>query len=169
MPSMTVAGTTVTNISKNFESSPLFGLGIGYRHNDHLRFDLTGEFRGNATFHGLDVYTTPPARPDGTDEYTAVKTEWTFLANAYWDIGTWHSVTPFVGGGIGASLNTIKGFTDVNTVTKRRRLWRRPLPVEPRLAAHRRPGLPGHAQPDDRGGLPLHRSGQCSVRRSHRL
>ncbi len=109
---------TVTNVFENFELSPLFGLGIGYRHSDHLRFDLTGEFRGNATFHGLDIYDDTAATPEvGTDEYTAVKTEWTFLANAYWDIGTWHSVTPFVGAGIGASYNTIKGFTDVNTVT----------------------------------------------------
>ena len=112
------ATNTVTNISKNFELSPLFGLGIGFRHNDHLRFDLTGEFRGNATFHGLDVYHDTAASPtDGTDEYTGVKSEWTFLANAYWDIGTWHGVTPFLGAGIGTSLNTIKGFTDVNTVT----------------------------------------------------
>jgi opacity protein-like surface antigen len=114
-----VSTTSVDNISKNFESSPLFGLGIGYRHNDHLRFDLTGEFRGNATFHGLDVYTDSSTDPAtlGTDEYTAVKTEWTFLANAYWDIGTWHGITPFIGAGIGPSYNTIKGFTDVNTVT----------------------------------------------------
>ena len=105
------SATPVTNVFKNFESSPLVSLGIGYRHSDHLRFDLTGEFRGNATFHGLDNYVT------GTDEYTAVKSEWTFLANAYWDIGTWHGITPFVGGGIGASLNTIKGFTDINTPT----------------------------------------------------
>ena len=111
-----VAGTTVTNISKNFESSPLWGLGIGYKHSDHLRFDLTGEFRGNATFHGVDHYTNTVPQT-GTDEYTAVKSEWTFLANAYWDIGTWHSITPFVGGGVGASYNTIKGFTDVNTTT----------------------------------------------------
>lgn len=110
--------STVTNVSKNFESSPLFGLGIGYQYNDHLRFDVTGEFRGNATFHGLDVYHDTAADPeDGTDEYTAVKSEWTFLANAYWDLGTWHQVTPFVGAGVGASLNTIKGFTDVNTPT----------------------------------------------------
>ncbi len=109
------AGTSVTNISKNFESSPLFALGIGYRHNDHLRFDVTGEFRGNATFHGLDIYTDPTST--GTDEYTGVKSEWTFLANAYWDIGTWHSITPFLGAGAGVSLNTIKGFTDVNTPT----------------------------------------------------
>ena len=110
--------TTVTNQFKNFESSPLFAMGIGFRHNDHLRFDLTGEYRGNATFHGLDIYTDPNASPTtGTDEYTAVKTELTFLANAYWDIGTWKGVTPFVGAGVGTSLNTIKGFTDVNTVT----------------------------------------------------
>ncbi len=106
---------SVTNVSKNFESSPLWGLGIGYRHSDHLRFDLTGEYRGNATFHGLDIYDNGGTL--GTDEYTGVKTELTFLANAYWDIGKWHGVTPFVGAGIGTSLNTIKGFTDVNTVT----------------------------------------------------
>ena len=109
-----VAGTTVTNVFKDFESSPLFGMGIGYQYNQHLRFDVTGEWRGNATFHGLDLYTNTVPQT-GTDEYTAVKTELTFLANAYWDIGTWYGVTPFVGGGIGASYNTIKGFSDVNT------------------------------------------------------
>ena len=109
---------TVTNAFRDFESSPLFGLGIGYQYNDHLRFDVTGEYRGNATFHGLDIYDDTAADPEvGTDEYTAIKTELTFLANAYWDIGTWQGVTPFVGGGIGSSLNTIKAFSDINTVT----------------------------------------------------
>ncbi len=105
--------TSVNTVSKNFKSSPLFVLGVGYRHSDYLRFDVTGEFRGNATFHGLDIYND--SGTPGTDEYTGVKSEWTFLANAYWDIGTWHQITPFVGAGIGTSLNTIKGFTDVNT------------------------------------------------------
>ncbi len=108
-------GTTIDNVSKNFESSPLFSLGVGFRHSDHLRFDVTGEFRGNGTFHGLDVYHYDGG--SGTDEYTAVLSSWAFMANAYWDIGTWHGVTPFVGGGVGTSLNTLKGFTDVNTTT----------------------------------------------------
>ncbi|MEJ0013670.1 MAG: outer membrane protein [Bauldia sp.] len=103
---------SVTNVSKDFSAAPFFGLGIGFQHSDHLRFDLTGEYRGGSTFHGLDIYTDPdPA----TDEYTAIKSEWTFLANGYWDIGTWKGFTPFVGAGLGVSYNTISGFTDVNT------------------------------------------------------
>ena len=61
----------------NFDAVPTFGLGIGYRHNDHLRFDLTGEYRGKASFSALDYYdvdtdrgaattaptTTPPRSP----------------------------------------------------------------------------------------------------------
>ncbi|MBN9008673.1 MAG: porin family protein, partial [Rhizobiales bacterium] len=43
------------------------------------------------------------------------KSEWLFLANAYVDLGNWRGIVPFVGGGIGASRNTISGFTDVNT------------------------------------------------------
>jgi opacity protein-like surface antigen len=108
--------TSLEHVSKEFDSSPFFGLGIGYKFNDHFRMDVTGEYRGGATFHGLDIYTDPNATPTtGTDEYTAKKSEWTFLANAYWDIGTWRGITPFVGAGIGASYNTISGFTDVNT------------------------------------------------------
>ena len=108
--------TTLTTVSKVFDSSPLIGFGIGYKYSDHVRFDVTGEYRSGASFHGLQIYTAPaPAVSPGTDEYTGVKTEWTFLANAYWDIGTWKGLTPFVGAGIGASYNTISGFTDVNT------------------------------------------------------
>jgi opacity protein-like surface antigen len=34
------------------------------------------------------------------------------MANAYVDLGTWWSITPFIGGGIGASYNMISGFRD---------------------------------------------------------
>ncbi len=106
---------TVTNVDKGFDSAPLGGIGIGLQLNDHLRVDVTGEYRAGASFHGLDLYTDADADPtEGTDDYTAVKTEWTFLANAYWDIGTFHGFTPFVGAGIGASYNTISDFRDVN-------------------------------------------------------
>jgi opacity protein-like surface antigen len=108
---------SVTNINKNFEIGGIFGGGIGYQFNDWFRADVTGEYRGPATFHGLDYYTDGDATPsNGSDEYTAVKSEWLFLANAYIDLGNWRGITPFVGGGIGASRNTISGFTDVNTL-----------------------------------------------------
>ena len=40
-----------------------------------------------------------------------------FLANLYADLGTWWSVTPFVGVSAGFSANRISSFLDVNTVT----------------------------------------------------
>ncbi len=104
---------SVTNLSKDFSSSPLIGFGVGIQHSDHLRFDVTGEYRSGADFHGVDSVTTTV--PDTYDDvYTGVKKEATFLANAYWDLGTWRGFTPFVGVGAGVSYNWITNFTDVS-------------------------------------------------------
>lgn len=99
---------------KDFESAPLFGLGVGYEWNHWLRFDVTGEYRGNATFHGLDTFEGGFNFPGGSNEYTAVAEGWLGLANAYIDFGTWCGITPYVGAGIGWSNIEIKGFKDVN-------------------------------------------------------
>jgi opacity protein-like surface antigen len=92
-----------------FDSAPTFGVGVGYRHNDWLRFDITGEYRGKSTFRALD--TTGPGQ---ANDYTFNKSEWLFLANAYLDLGTWWCVTPFVGAGLGFTQVTISNFRDVN-------------------------------------------------------
>jgi opacity protein-like surface antigen len=97
----------------NFESGMLFGAGVGYRWNTWLRFDVTGEYRGEAGFHGLDTYTV--AGVARFNNYTAKKSEWLFLANVYADLGTWHSVTPFVGAGLGFSRIGIHSFRDMGT------------------------------------------------------
>lgn len=102
---------SVTNLQKDFSAAPFFGIGIGYQHSDHLRFDLTGEYRGGADFHGLDVVEDPDPYDD---VYTGIKKEWTFLANAYWDLGNVKGFKPFVGVGAGFSYNTISNFTDVS-------------------------------------------------------
>jgi len=110
--------STVVVHQKEFSSSPLFGIGLGYKMNNWLRFDGTAEYRGAATFFGFDTYLfdqgvgNPPAVR--MNDYRALKSEWLFLANAYLDLGTWHSVTPFVGAGIGASRNTISAFRDMD-------------------------------------------------------
>jgi opacity protein-like surface antigen len=112
--------TSVNNIDKGFDAAPLFGLGIGYTVNNWLRFDVTGEYRGAANFHGLDVGAIPSANCRGTapcfadDRYTASKSEWTFMFNGYVDLGTWWNITPFVGAGVGFSRNTISNFGDVS-------------------------------------------------------
>jgi len=107
--------TSVNNVQKDFDSAPLFGVGVGYQWNNWLRTDITGQYRGKANFHGFDI-TQFPGGP-GSDEYRASKSEWLALANAYVDLGTWYSFTPFVGAGIGVSRNTISNFMDINTPT----------------------------------------------------
>jgi opacity protein-like surface antigen len=104
------AGNTIQAVGMGFDASPLFGLGVGFQYNNWLRFDVTGEYRGKANFHGLDIVNAA-----FTDEYRASKSEWLFLANGYVDLGTWWCVTPFVGAGVGFSRNTISNFLDVNT------------------------------------------------------
>jgi opacity protein-like surface antigen len=110
---------SVTTLDKSFDAAPLFGFGVGYQWNNWLRFDVTGQYRGNANFHGLQVYTPEPASPTGVgvDDYHASKSEWLVLANAYIDLGTWWCVTPFIGAGVGASYNTISNLRDVNIAT----------------------------------------------------
>lgn len=99
-----------------FDSSPLFGVGIGYNVHDWFRVDGTVEYRGRAKFHAMDVYDSEPDSViDGSNDYDGSKSEWLLLANAYFDLGTWHGMTPYVGAGIGASRNTIHNFTDTNT------------------------------------------------------
>lgn len=97
--------------SYGFDAAPTIGLGIGYYYNDWLRFDVTGEYRGRANFHGSEIYDAGAG--NSTDEYTGSKSEWLFLFNGYVDLGTWNRVTPFVGAGIGVSRNTTHNFKDV--------------------------------------------------------
>jgi opacity protein-like surface antigen len=96
---------------KNFESGMLFGVGVGYQWNAWFRTDITGEYRGETGFHGFDTWTDAAGNPRFND-YTAKKSEWLFLANAYVDLGTWWNVTPFIGAGVGAAQVTIHSFRD---------------------------------------------------------
>jgi opacity protein-like surface antigen len=103
-------------LDKNFEAGMLFGIGIGYRHNSWFRWDLIGEYRGETGFHGLDTYTFDDGGADVTrvNNYTAKKSEWLLMWNAYLDLGTWKNITPFVGAGIGASRISIHSFRDID-------------------------------------------------------
>jgi opacity protein-like surface antigen len=108
---------TTTTLVQGFDSAGLFGLGVGYKFNSWFRADVTGEYRAGAHFSALDNFPCAGAGcPAGfqTDRFEGTKSEWLFLANAYLDLGTWHSVTPFVGAGIGFDRLTIGNFTDTN-------------------------------------------------------
>lgn len=98
-----------------FDSAPIGGVGVGYQFNDWLRSDVTAEFRGKSNFHALDSFTNDATGAViGTNAYSASKSEWLLLANAYVDLGEFHGISPYLGAGIGASRNTIDHFNDSN-------------------------------------------------------
>ena len=105
---------SVSTVQKDFDSGWLFGLGAGYQFNSWFRADVTGEYRGGTSFHGLDLVRIGAAQSD--DNYWAKKSEWLFLANAYVDLGTWYGLTPFIGAGVGFSRVTIGDFKDIGVV-----------------------------------------------------
>jgi opacity protein-like surface antigen len=104
------ANNTTSDQHLGFNTAGIFGLGVGYKFNNWLRFDVTGEYRGNSQFFGTDSITYPGGV--GTDTYHATKSEWVALANAYVDLGTWWCMTPFVGAGVGAARVSIANFID---------------------------------------------------------
>jgi opacity protein-like surface antigen len=89
------------------KSSILYGLGVGWQARHWLRFDLTGEYRGDALFLGSDISTFP-----GTNEYTADIKTWLGLVNAYVDMGNWCGFTPYIGAGIGFATISVDGLRD---------------------------------------------------------
>ncbi|MFH0301910.1 outer membrane beta-barrel protein [Bradyrhizobium sp. 31Argb] len=103
------------NQQTGFDTGGIFGLGVGYQFNSWFRADVTGQYRGRTNFHGQDLATFPLGGGvigAGSDNYTASKSEWLVLANAYVDLGTWWCVTPFIGAGVGAARVTVSNFTD---------------------------------------------------------
>jgi opacity protein-like surface antigen len=103
----------LTQVGLGFDSSPLFGLGAGYQFNNWFRADITTQYRGKANLHGSNGLIFSPTAFQ-SDNYSGSKSEFLFLANAYFDLGTWWCVTPFVGFGVGTSYNYLSGFRDDN-------------------------------------------------------
>lgn len=102
-----------------FDTGGTYQIGVGYQFNNWFRADVTGQYRGNANFHGLDIVSYPNGGSTGygSDIYRASKSEWLFLANVYADLGTWWCVTPYIGAGLGYSRVNISNFTDQGVAT----------------------------------------------------
>ncbi|CAI9415873.1 hypothetical protein ANOBCDAF_03577 [Pleomorphomonas sp. T1.2MG-36] len=79
------------------------GVGAGYKFNDYLRSDVVLDYETPAKFKGS--LWCPTASPcGGAYETQTVKIEaYSALANLYADLGNFHGVIPYIGGGIGAS------------------------------------------------------------------
>jgi opacity protein-like surface antigen len=99
---------------KDIKSTPLYGIGIGYDTGHYFRFDITGEYRGKSLFIAQDSYPGGFNFDAGTKEWTADIESWVGLFNTYIDLGTWHCVTPYIGGGVGFASIDVLGLKDVN-------------------------------------------------------
>jgi opacity protein-like surface antigen len=101
----TPAGFTVDE--KHLDDSAFAGVGAGYKFNSWLRFDATGEYRTSQRFQAIEhaglFY----------DTYNGSIQSSVFLANGYFDLGTWCGFTPYIGGGAGVAFNRVSSLTDV--------------------------------------------------------
>ncbi|WP_275784857.1 outer membrane protein [Pararhizobium gei] len=78
------------------------GVGVGYQINNYLRTDVTLDYLGKTDFEGSTTGSCGVAF-SCTSRDVATLTAWSLMANAYVDIGTYGSFTPYVGAGIGGT------------------------------------------------------------------
>lgn len=86
----------------SMENSATFGVGAGYQFNNYLRSDVTLDYTLRSTFNGSTDGFCGNGNPCSSRDISHVSI-FSLLANAYVDLGTYGSVTPYIGGGIGAS------------------------------------------------------------------
>lgn len=82
------------------------GGGFGYRYNEFLRVDLTIDHRFDANFTGSSSHLGGVLQLRDRAKFSAT----TGLVNAYVDLGTWGSITPYIGGGLGLSSKRISNY-----------------------------------------------------------
>jgi opacity protein-like surface antigen len=106
------AGTVLQQLGHGFNGGMSWGVGAGYKFNNWLRADITGEYRSRVNFTGTDFLMFPGGGGPLSDTYTGGYKSWVALVNAYADLGTWWCLTPFVGFGIGGAHVQTTGFQD---------------------------------------------------------
>jgi opacity protein-like surface antigen len=80
------------------------GVGAGYKFNDYLRSDVVFDYETPAKFKGSIWCQSLACGSGGYLDGERVKIEaYSALANVYADLGNFHGVIPYIGGGIGAS------------------------------------------------------------------
>ena len=97
--------------------------GIGYQATDYFRVDATLGYYGSSSFTGSSAPAGSPCNgvfPGNTCSYsdnTELDSITTLMANAYWDLGTYHGFTPYLGLGIGGAHVTWGDLTNDQTCT----------------------------------------------------
>jgi len=107
------SGTARNSRFTNF--SALAGFGVGYAWTENFRTDATVEWRTASNWQSVIERPFLAGIGGASTNVIRGRTGSTVaLLNAYYDIGTFWGLTPFVGAGIGAAMNFTDGFTDQN-------------------------------------------------------
>lgn len=99
--------------------SAVIGGGIGYQFSEWLRGDLTAEYRSDVAIQGTgrESFSANSTTYTGTGEIRGSINTATVMATAYADLGTFGGITPYVGVGLGAAYNEIRGTqTSINPI-----------------------------------------------------
>jgi opacity protein-like surface antigen len=92
-------------VGESIGDTGVAGIGVGYQVNDQVRADLTLDYEWPGKFTGRLICPAPcTGLPD--PEYSRQSADieaWTSLVNLYFDVANGSPVTPYIGGGIGAS------------------------------------------------------------------
>jgi opacity protein-like surface antigen len=115
-PLFTAGGNDFDLQYSEFDASAFLGVGVGYRFSEWIRADITGEYRFDSDFRGLDYY-FDDGEIAGANVYDGEKSEIVALLNGYIDGPKFGMMRPFVGAGVGAARVSIKNFSDFNPVT----------------------------------------------------
>jgi opacity protein-like surface antigen len=102
--------TTIPTASENYQNSMGYGAGFGFKYR-WFRTDLTLDMGGPSKVSGTTVAAAPQP------QYSAKVSTLTVLANAYFDLGSWAGITPYVGGGIGITRLTSEQYADTTLAT----------------------------------------------------
>ena len=95
--------------------SALAGFGVGYAWTENFRTDATVEWRTASNWqYVIERPFLAGVGGASTNIYRGRTGGTVALLNAYWDIGTFWGLTPFVGAGVGLAMNFTDGFTDQN-------------------------------------------------------
>lgn len=90
--------------SASLRNGAIVGVGVGYQVTDYLRTDLTFDYLTSSKFRGSTVggCGVLPAGPCTSTDRSTMRA-YSLMANAYVDLGTYGSITPYVGAGIGGT------------------------------------------------------------------
>jgi len=102
---------------KEIKDVAFVGFGVGFQFNSWARFDVTGEYRTSSKGKAIGSYIEFCPSGRCFDVYDFDHQASVFMANAYFDLGTWGGLTPFVGAGIGAVRHNISAIHDVGFIS----------------------------------------------------